>query len=340
MIESLLSRGDRLFRIPRWAWLPALLGLGDLTLAGFGFYWDVSWHIEKGRDKFLFTPPHVLILVGLIGVGVLGLLAHYLYTEAGETWGFRILGRTVAPGALLLVTCGAFAGVGFPLDDIWHAMFGQDVTLWGPTHMLMVSGAALSPLGFAMLLSHGLRERGEPPNVATRILALNVASVMLVGLSAYQAEFDFGVPQFQMLFQPLLVAAAAGLVLLTVRLALGRGAALIAVVLYALERLVISGALAGLGRGVPRFPWYVGAALVVEIVGVAFRGRRALQVVAGGLAIGTVGVLAEAGVMELWGKHPWSPHALAWGIGLGIVVALGAATIALAIAGGLRPELP
>jgi hypothetical protein len=61
MMQSILARGDGAFRVPRWAWLPVLLGLGDLTMAGFGFYWDVSWHIEKGRDKFLFTPPHLLI---------------------------------------------------------------------------------------------------------------------------------------------------------------------------------------------------------------------------------------------------------------------------------------
>ena len=31
---------------------------------------------------------------------------------------------------------------GFPLDDMWHRMFGQDVTLWGPTRLLLFGGAA------------------------------------------------------------------------------------------------------------------------------------------------------------------------------------------------------
>ena len=26
--------------------------------------------------------------------------------------------------------CGMYALIGFPLDDVWHRIFGQDVTLW------------------------------------------------------------------------------------------------------------------------------------------------------------------------------------------------------------------
>ena len=42
--------------------------------------------------------------------------------------------------------CGLYALIGFPLDDIWHRIFGQDVTLWGPTHLMMIGGAGLSTL--------------------------------------------------------------------------------------------------------------------------------------------------------------------------------------------------
>ena len=35
-----------------------------------------------------------------------------------------------------------FALVGFPLDDGWHRLFGQDVTLWGPTHLMLIGGAS------------------------------------------------------------------------------------------------------------------------------------------------------------------------------------------------------
>ena len=39
-----------------------------------------------------------------------------------------------------------FALAGFPLDDIWHRLFGQDVTLWGPTHLMLIGGASLATL--------------------------------------------------------------------------------------------------------------------------------------------------------------------------------------------------
>ena len=35
----------------------------------------------------------------------------------------------------------------FPVDDVWHRLFGQDVTLWSPTHVLMVGGGSLATLG-------------------------------------------------------------------------------------------------------------------------------------------------------------------------------------------------
>ena len=47
--------------------------------------------------------------------------------------------------------------MGFPLDDIWHRIFGQDVTLWGPTHLMLIGGASMTLVGMAVLLVEGLR---------------------------------------------------------------------------------------------------------------------------------------------------------------------------------------
>jgi hypothetical protein len=33
-----------------------------------GLYWDVGWHIDFGRNKALFTPPHTMIVIGLAGI--------------------------------------------------------------------------------------------------------------------------------------------------------------------------------------------------------------------------------------------------------------------------------
>ena len=49
-----------------------------------------------------------------------------------------------------------------------------------------------------------------------------------IGMSDYQIEFDFGVPQFRLVFQPMLIAAAAAMGTIVARITLGRGAAIIA----------------------------------------------------------------------------------------------------------------
>ena len=41
----------------------------------------------------------------------------------------------------MLFACASFSLLGFPLDDGWHRIFGQDVTLWGPTHLMLIGGA-------------------------------------------------------------------------------------------------------------------------------------------------------------------------------------------------------
>ena len=55
---------------------------------------------------------------------------------------------------------------------------------------------------------------------------------LLIGLSTFQAEFDFGVPQFRMVLQPLLIAFAAGVALVAARLWIGRGGALAAALFF------------------------------------------------------------------------------------------------------------
>ncbi len=55
--------------LPRWCALPSALAGGALILAMFGFFWDVSVHIDHGRDSGPFgTPAHYAILAGIGGI--------------------------------------------------------------------------------------------------------------------------------------------------------------------------------------------------------------------------------------------------------------------------------
>src|SRR5678816_195918 len=119
---------------------------------------DSSLHIDNGRDPGpLANPAHYLILVGLYGVLVAGVVSMALTgTERPTKTAVHLGGDWWAPiGGLMMAACGAFALTGFPLDDMWHRLFGQDVTLWGPTHLMLIGGAAMTLIGQAILLREG-----------------------------------------------------------------------------------------------------------------------------------------------------------------------------------------
>ena len=77
----------------------------------------------------------------------------------------RITDDWYAPlGGVLIAASGAFSLIGFPLDDVWHRLFGQDVTLWGPTHLMLIGGAAMTLVGQAVLLVEaGAGQPGRRP---------------------------------------------------------------------------------------------------------------------------------------------------------------------------------
>jgi hypothetical protein len=205
---------------------------------------------------------------------------------------------------------GGIALLGFPLDDVWHRLFGQDVTLWGPTHIQMIAGASLATLALIVLEVEALRTLGlaERPPPALRARRVIAGSAFLVGLSTLQGEFDFGVPQFRLVWHPILLALAAGVGLVAARIRLGRGGALAAVAFY----LLVRGALALIvgpiiGHTTPKFPLYVAEAGLVELVALRFavRERPITFGALAGTAIGTIGVAAEWGWSHVFWTNPW-----------------------------------
>ena len=144
---------------------PSALATASLLTALFGMYWDISLHIDDGRDAGpLANPAHYFILAGLFGIFTAGFFAMVLPRERPSAAAVRLGRDWYAPlGGVLICACGAFSLIGFPLDDVWHRLFGQDVTLWGPTHLMLIGGAAMTLIGIAVLTVEGLRA-----NAATR----------------------------------------------------------------------------------------------------------------------------------------------------------------------------
>jgi len=305
--------------LPGWSALPIVVCSAALVTAAFGFYWDVSIHIDDGRDPGAFANnSHFLILFGLAGIAFAGFLAVVLGTDRNEPSSLRLAGTNVPLGGAVMLLCGSIALMTFPADDIWHRLFGQDVTLWSPTHVLMVGGGSLATLGLWILLVEGRRARAADPDAPRAPLPLRVREVLaaggfLAGLSTLQLEFSYGVPQFQLVFHPILIMLAAGIALVAARVRLGRGGALLASITYLLPMALASAIIGpGLGHTTLHFPLYLAEAALVELVAMRVPRERPIALGAwSGAAIGTLGLAAEWGWSHVWMPIPWPTSMLA-----------------------------
>ena len=295
----------RLTGLPAWSAGGLGVGIFALLVAVIGFYWDVAWHIELGRDQFIFTPAHMMIVAGLGFILLAAVTSIVLATVTNADVGKR-LGRIVVPlSAIPIALLGLGALSGFPLDEFWHQAYGVDVTMWGPTHLVMISGASLTPIALCLMLTES--GRIESPNFLLKQMRIAITGAVLIGLSTWTGEFDFGVPQFQQLYHPVLVAMAGSTALVLARKVLGPGGALHAVLVFLLARGAVAVLLGtSLGLVIPRFPLYIGSAVVVEAVARFSKERGLRSALIAGLGVGTVGLAAEWGWMQIWGRHPWN----------------------------------
>src|SRR6266700_810023 len=135
--------------------LTALLG-AIIFLEGTS--WDIQWHSLIGRDRTL-IPPHIMMLSGVALSGISGLL-----TVLIESWWARrnkiIAQYSVGFAEIFSGPLGAYivgftaltAAVAFPLDAYWHALYGIDVAIWAPFHVMFVASMGIVALGAAYML--------------------------------------------------------------------------------------------------------------------------------------------------------------------------------------------
>lgn len=347
ILQRLADRGERLSGMPGWVAFPSAVASTSLLTALFGMYWDISLHIDNGRDAGpLANPAHYFILIGLFGIFSAGFFAMVLPKERPSTVAIRIGRDWWAPlGGVLICACGAFSLIGFPLDDIWHRLFGQDVTLWGPTHLMLIGGAAMTLVGIAVLAVEGMRANASADTPVEELAHTKMARAvaltggLMLGLSTFQAEFDFGVPQFQLIFQPLMLMFAAGVGLVLARVYAGPGAALGAAGFFILLRGGLA-LLVGpvLGQTMPHFPLYVAEAMVVEVVALFVSTRKPLRFgLAAGVGIGTIGLAAEWAWSHLWMPLPWTEAAFPEAAVVGFAAAIAGATIGAWVGTHLSP---
>ena len=141
----------------------------------------------------------------------------------------------------------------------------------------------------------------------------------------FQIEFDFGVPQFRQVFQPMLIAAAAAFGLVAARIMLGRGAAIIAALLAIALRggvALVVGPI--LGAPINWFALYLGPAIVVELIGLTPLIKRPIVFgLVSGLGVATIGLWLESLWIDAVYHYPWPtsiwPEALAMAIPVAVL---------------------
>jgi len=352
-IEWFERLGERLgaqYGEPGWSTIPTMFVASSLIVALLGFMWDVSLHAGRGRDAGpLANPAHYLILYGLFALFVAGMSA-IVYPRDGEKPGIasvRITRNWYAPvSGIFIAACGLYALIGFPLDDLWHRLFGQDVTLWGPTHLMLIGGAGLSTAGIILLNREAevaMRLQGKAVPVWFKTIMTSTAfGGLLIGLSVFQAEFDFGIAQFRMVFEPMMIVAAAGLTLVAARLYIGPGAAIGTAVFFLLMRGIISFIVTDvMGEAHHVFPLYLGSAIIVELLAISkLRDKPLWFGAVAGLLIGTVGLAIE----KLWTdqvfQFPWTQDMWLEGLAMAVPVAIASGLCGSLFALGLQGRLP
>ena len=349
VFSRLAAVAERATGMPGWAALPGAVLIVALSIAVFGMYWDISIHIDEGRDPGpLANPAHYFILAGLFGVLFAGVMSIALPLRGAGRAEVTLPNRWRAPvGGLIITACGAFSLIAFPLDDVWHRIFGQDVTLWGPTHLMLIGGAGLSVLGAWALHVEGVGGRltSEVAGLTrwTPVREGVLAGALLIGLSTFQAEFDYAVPQFRLVMHPILLMLAAGVALVAARIRLGRGGALIAVVNFLVLRAILAIVVGPvIGNTTPHFPLYIASAVAVELIALRFAVRKrplAFGALAG-IGIGTLGLAGEWGWTHVWYINPWPEAMLGETVTLGLIMAIAAGVLGGFVGRTLTPSVP
>lgn len=332
--------------LPRWAGLPSYLAILSLITAAFGVYWDVPLHMQYGRDEGpLANPSHYPILFGILGFLAAGVISAALATDPLPRRTVKLTPRWRAPmGSMILIGAGVIAAAGFPADDLWHRLFGQDVTEWGPTHVMMIGGAVTCILGVPLLFAEGAQV-GRPPlaralpfgglatgglRLAGRVLppvrreapasvtgdrsawASRLVITIWVGVCiipmAFLMEFDLGIPQFPAATLFVIAGFLSGWVFTAGRLFFGPGGALVTWLVYFTIRVLIL----LITLPVPhihhaRWLLFLGPAVCIELLALVVRSRGPVFAGVAGLLAGAVGLATEWWWMGAFLPPPMPP---------------------------------
>ena len=151
--------------------------------AGWGTQWDIQWHLTIGRDSF-WIAPHVVTYSGvtILVLASFGMLAWTTLRGAGalEPRAIRVFGVTGTPGYQLAAWGMVLTVAAAPIDDLWHRLFGLDVTLWSPPHLLGLLGAVVNAAACWLIAGETY-----PPRSGARLTALVLGGALVYGALSF-----------------------------------------------------------------------------------------------------------------------------------------------------------
>jgi hypothetical protein len=163
--------------------------LAAKILAIWGLQWDIQWHIRIGRDSF-WIAPHLMMYAGVAAIVLLS-----FGTLAGDTWRRRggpagegemaVVGLVSTPGFHLAAWGIALTVLAAPIDDLWHRVFGIDVTLWSPPHLLGLFGSFINTAA-CLVIAGEVYPAGSPVKRAALVVGAGLLLFALT-LTAQQA---------------------------------------------------------------------------------------------------------------------------------------------------------
>jgi len=148
--------------------------LASKIVTGWGVQWDIQWHVLIGRDSF-WIAPHLVTYAGVSAAVFLSFGMLFWETWRG-TGGTRVLGLSGSRGFQLAAWGIAVTITAAPIDDLWHRLFGIDVTLWSPPHLMGILGAVINAWACLTITGEVYPEGGR-----ARIAAMVVTGATLYG---------------------------------------------------------------------------------------------------------------------------------------------------------------
>ena len=337
-MQQTLSQAKRPFNLWRSGTLP-ILALGSLS-GLVGVYWDISWHIDMGRDSF-FSPPHTFIYASML-IALLISIYGLIRDRRHSALHLSFANTSLHPG-LLIVAFGAALELFFaPADDLWHRQFGADLSLWAPMHLIGVSGLIL--FTFGALISSWIERRLSLDSNSKKfygLCSLFFAAVLLGWLMLLLSEYEFGVPAFPVFWHPLLVTALPVFPLLMMaKLRPVPFAATLTALIFTLMRFLLAGwltmtaslDLAGITQ--PVIPILITTALAADLL-----IKRKLPLWLLSLILGLVGFVSNWLLSFAIPIYFWHSAALIIAVPSGLILAIVMGYAANATATALQPKL-